>query len=120
MSNIEYCLHQRNNAPLYAQIERLDPTQRFKVTVTPWKSKRSLEANKRYWALINGFGKHIGYNQDEMHEICRFKFLRNLIELEGEKIPVLQSTTKLNVSDFTDYMTAIERWAQSLGFFFQE
>ena len=118
--NIEYCLFGNNRAGLDSQIAKLDPTQRWKVTIRKWKSKRSLEANRRYWALINGFGKHIGYTQDEMHEICRFKFLRNLIEIDGENIPVLQSTTKLNVSQFNDYMTAIDRWAQSLGYFFEE
>jgi len=117
--NIEYCLFQNNHDALFANLKNLDPTQRFKVEVKLWKSKRSIEANKRYWALISGFGKHIGYSQDEMHEICRFKFLRNFIELEGEKIPVMQSTTKLNVSQFNDYMEAIERWANSLGYFFE-
>lgn len=117
--NIEYCLFQNNHDALFAKLKSLAPTQRFKVEVKPWKSKRSLEANKRYWALVTGFGKHLGYNSDEMHDICRFKFLRNAIEIEGERIALLQTTTKLNVQDFTEYMAAVERWGNSLGYFFE-
>ena len=105
---------------LVKQLESLDPEQKFDVKVRPWKSKRSSEANRRYWALITGLGKHVGYTQDEMHEIMRYKFLRNMIEINGESVPLLSSTTKLNTAQFADYMDAIERFGHGIGYYFQE
>lgn len=118
--NIEYCLFHNNHETLFNKLKQLDPTKKFKVEVKPWKSKRSLDQNARYWKLITGFGAHLGYSRDEMHDICRFKFLRNAIEIEGERLPLLQSTPKLTVAEFTEYMENVERWGVSLGYIFEE
>lgn len=69
---------------------------------------------------MTGFGKHLGYTPDEMHDICRFKFLRNAIQIEGERLPLLKTTTKLTTAEMADYQDMIERWAAGLGFIFDE
>ena len=116
---INFILHSNNLPALVKQLEKLDPTQKFDVKVRPWKSKRSTEQNSRYWKLLTEFGAHLGYTQDEMHDICRFKFLRNAIEIEGERLPLLQSTTKLTTAEMADYQDAIERWGHGLGYYFE-
>lgn len=117
---IEFCLFQNNLPNLVSKLQSLDPTRRWKVEVKEWKTKRSHEQNSRYWKLITDLGKHLGYEAEAMHDIARFKFLRNAVEIEGERLPLLRSTTKLTVSEFTDYMDAIERWGHELGFYFEE
>ena len=117
---INFILHNNNLSGLVKQLEKLDQTQKFDVKVRPWKSKRSTEQNSRYWKLLTEFGAHLGYTQDEMHEIMRYKFLRNMIEINGESVPLLSSTTKLNTAQFADYMDSIERFGHGLGYFFQE
>ncbi len=116
---IDYCLYQNNLPALVSKLQLLDPTIRWQVIVREWKSKRSNDQNSRYWKLLTEFGKYLGYTQDEMHDICRFKFLRNAIDIEGERLPLLKTTTKLTVAEFTDYMESIERWGHEMGFYFE-
>ena len=35
--------------------------------VRPWRSKRSLDQNAYYWALLNRLGQALGYPSDELH-----------------------------------------------------
>jgi hypothetical protein len=118
---IEFDLNSHNRAALNARLDALDLTATiWHVTARPKKSKRSTEQNSRYWKLITDFGKHLGYAPDEMHDICRFKFLRNAIEIEGERLPLLKTTTKLTTGEMADYQNMIERWAAGMGFVFDE
>ena len=117
---IEFALYGNNLPYLVEKLQKLDPTRRWKVEVKQWKAKRSHEQNARYWKLLTELGKHLGYTQEELHDICRFKFLRNAIEIEGERLPLLKTTTKLNTKDMAEYQDAIERWASTLGFIFDE
>ena len=110
----------QNKPHAIAHIERLDPTKQWEMIIRERKSKRSLEQNERYWELMTGLGDYLGYTKDEMHEMCRFKFLRTKVVVEGEALPIMKSTTKLNVKAMTEYMEAIERWAATLGYIFGE
>ena len=105
---------------LVAKLERLDPHKQWVVSVRERKSKRSQEQNERYWQFLTDFGRHLGYTKDEMHDVCRYKFLRNRVIVGDEEVPLLSSTTKLSTADMGEYMEAIERWAASLGFVWQE
>lgn len=117
---LEFDLTAHNRAGLDAKLNALDPTVIWRVSVRPKKTKRSIEQNSRYWKLVTDFGKHLGYTPDEMHDICRFKFLRNAINIEGERLPLLKTTTKLTTAEMADYQDMIERWAAELGFVFDE
>lgn len=117
---LEFDLNAGNRSALNAKLDALDPTVVWHVSARPKKSKRSIEQNSRYWKLVTDFGKHLGYAPDEMHDICRFKFLRNAIQIEGERLPLLKTTTKLTTAEMADYQDMIERWAAGLGFVFDE
>lgn len=117
---LEFDLTAHNRAVLNANLDALDPTVIWHIEIRPKKSKRSIEQNSRYWKLITDLGKHLGYTPDEMHDICRFKFLRNAIQIEGERLPLLKTTTKLTTAEMADYQDMIERWAAQLGFVFDE
>jgi hypothetical protein len=105
-----------NKPNLIAKIQALDPHKQFVCNITEKKSKRSNDQNSRYWKLLTDFGRYLGYEAEEMHELARYKFLFDEIEVNGEWMPRLKSTTKLSTQDFTEYMDAIDRWAVSLGF----
>jgi len=105
---------------LVAKLHRLDPHTDWVCDVTEKKTKRSHEQNSRYWSLLTDFGRYLGYESEELHEVCRYKFLREYAEVGGERVEKLKSTTKLTTAEFTEYMDAIDRWAVSLGFVWQE
>lgn len=112
----QFHLSPQNLPNLVDKLKQLDPTRKWVVSWSEKKSKRSLEQNSRYHKLITELGKHLGYEHDEMHDIVRFKFLRNRIEIEGEAFPLLKSTTKLTTIEMMELQDAIERWGVSLGF----
>ncbi len=87
--------------------------KRVEVTMQLLKSKRSVQQNRLWWLFIGIIAKEIGYTKEEMHEICKFKFLKRekVDEATGEVFPYLASTTTLNKSDFADMVNDLIRWA---------
>lgn len=109
-----------NLSALFDKINKLDPTRKWVCNVRERQSKRSIDQNARYWKLITEFGAYLGYDKDEMHDLCRFKFLRDRVIVGDEPMPRLKSTTRLTTAEMVDYQEAIERWAAGLGFVFDE
>ena len=98
------------------QIGELDLSKAWEVEVKPFAFNRSTEQNKRYWALIKELGSFLGYDEGEMHELLKYKFLSYKTEMLGEEIPVIPSTSKLTIKEFVEYLSKVERFAVSLGF----
>lgn len=78
------------------------------------KSKRSLEQNKRYWAILRtisetGWIHGQQFTSEAWHEWLKRKFI-GCIDLPGGQV-VGMSTTKLSVEEFGTYMEQVEAWA---------
>ena len=101
---------------LRKQIGELDLSKAWEVEVKPFAFNRSTEQNKRYWALIKELGSFLGYDEGEMHELMKYKFLSYKQEMLGDEMVVIPSTSKLNIKEFVDYLSKVERFASSLGF----
>jgi hypothetical protein len=117
--NIEYCYTGSTLNGLVERLTRLDPTQRWKVAVTRWKSKRSIEQNSRYWKLITELANYTGDDKDRMHDLMGYKFLREVVTVKGEEIWRIKSTTELNTKEMAELQDSIERWAHDMGFYFE-
>ena len=89
------------------------------VTAQKYKSKRSTQANARYWSFVTGLADHIGISKDEMHDILKFKFLSDDLEVGGEMVRKLKSTPKTDTKEFAEYCEKSEAWASSLGYYFE-
>ena len=98
------------------QIGELDLTKAWEVEVKPFAFNRSTEQNKRYWALIKELGSFLGYDESEMHELMKYKFLSYKQEMLGDEMVVIPSTSKLTIKEFVEYLEKVERFAVSLGF----
>ena len=94
----------------------VDPKLNWVCNVQEKELIRSNSQNSLYWDYITEFGKYLGYTKDEMHDLLRFKYLSNTIIIGDETLPILKSTKKLKVKEFTTYFASIERWASELGF----
>ena len=77
------------------------------IVVSDGEKNRTGKQNAYYWKCLTIFGDHIGYTKDEMHEICRYKFLL----MDAGAMPYLESTTDLGVKEFVEYMDKIIKWA---------
>lgn len=76
------------------------------------KAKRSLEQNKLWWVYMTILSDELGYSKNEIHEICKFKFLQREVvdEHTGEILKYCGSTTTLNKSEFSDLVFELQKW----------
>jgi hypothetical protein len=83
------------------------------VTIKKEKSQRSLEQNRYYWGVvIKLLCEEIGLNEDELHEVLKYKFLKEHAENKvlGE-VDFVKSTTDLNTKEMEEYLEKIRVWA---------
>lgn len=91
--------------------------KRIEIKIQKLKSVRSHQQNKLWWVYMTILSNEIGYTKDEIHEICKMKFLKKskVIEKTGEIMEYLGSTAELNKTDFADMVSELIRWsAESL------
>ena len=101
------------------QIGELDLTKQWEIEVKPFAFNRSVEQNKRYWKLTSELGSFLGYDEGEMHELLKYKFLSYKQEMLGDEMVVVPSTSKLSVKEFVEYLDRFEHFESTLGFQFQ-
>lgn len=103
-------------------LKACDITKPVLVEVAPYKPKRSLPQNNLYWKWLGAMAKHFSrtappFDSEQMHDLCRFKFLgveNRLIgttEIKGQ----LVSTKSLDTHGMSEYMTQVEAWAAEHG-----
>ena len=91
--------------------------KRVEIKIQKLKSVRSHQQNRLWWLYMTIISKDTGYTKDEIHEICKMKFLKKskVIEKTGEIMEYLGSTAELNKMDFADMVSELIRWsAESL------
>ena len=96
-------LHDREGFKRF--IKGIDSDVWVDVKVAP--KMRSSELNGYYRTIIRQIGKHLGYDEDEMHEVVKQRF-------------AVKSTKELSKDDFSDQLDRIIRFAATLGFAVQD
>ena len=86
-------------------IKDIDSDVWIDVKVAP--KMRSSEQNGYYRTIIRQIGKHLGYDEDEMHDVVKQKF-------------AIQSTKELTKDDFSELLDRIIRFSATLGFVVQD
>lgn len=87
----------------------LDPI--LQVTIEEYDPKRSGQANRRYWKLLQEASKKCGHHVDELHDFFKEKFLGSrVIEIAGERATVRPSSRRLGVKAFKAYMDQVEQF----------
>ncbi len=84
------------------------------ISISEYKSKRSLEQNKYYWRLLENIARNAWvsgkqFSAETWHEQAKRLFI-GMIELPDGSLAGM-STTGLNVAEFHDYITQIESYA---------
>ena len=64
---------------------------------------RSVEQNNYYRDIIRQIGNHLGYDEDEMHDVIKQRFC-------------IQSTKDLDTEEFSELLDRIIRFSAGLGF----
>jgi hypothetical protein len=96
-----------------AKIVSLLPVEKpLKLTVEPFRARRSTTANSRLWALHQRAADHTGMSAEEMHEIALCRFYGYEEKKVGGMIrqtPIERSSAK-NTAEFAKFMEATESW----------
>lgn len=106
----------RNRKQLSEDLKRFEGKD-VEITFERKRSKRSDNQNRYWWACMEILGKELGYRKDEMHEICKFMFLKaeKVDEKTGEVFQYLRSSTELNKMEFADMTSNLIQWASEHG-----
>lgn len=93
------------------------PDGDYDLTIENHKNKRSNAQNRYLWLLYGILGDYLGYSPEEIHDICKYKFLRKTIHItkDDEDIEIIGSTKELSTTDIEKYMENVRRWGAELG-----
>lgn len=97
------------------------------ITVEPFRKKRSVDQNARYWAILTEISQKmpphmngVWYSPEVWHEYCKRRFLgiETHMEFRGNRIAIAKSTRKLSVVEMMGYCDEIQAWAINEGIMF--
>ena len=89
--------------------------QHVEVVVRKKRSRRSNQANAFYWAaVVHPLAEHLGYEDDELHEVMAMRFLR-IEDCPVTGVPRRKRTPKTDTAEFADYVERCIRLAAELG-----
>lgn len=92
---------------------------RYVANVIEKSETRGQLQNDAYWQFVKEFGDYLGYDKDFMHDLLRYKFLYEIIDIEGNEHRRLLSTTKQSVKSMARYIDDCLRYAAENGFYFE-
>ena len=82
-------------------------------TILENKNFRTNAQNKLWWKYMQIMGADLGYSKDEMHDICKLKFLKRERVEDGIKVEYLKSTAQLTKKEFNGLVDEVIIWAAS-------
>lgn len=90
--------------------------ERCQTCHRPFRKDRSNNQNRYYWGVVvKLLSEHTGFNEDEMHEVLKYKFLTEKKILSTKKgwedVSISTSTTRLTTKQFEEFMTKVRQWA---------
>ena len=114
---MNFKLNKNNLDGLVSKLKELDQNVLWSVTVKPYKSTRTLNQNDYYWRLVAELADYFGLkSKDEMHEVLLYKLLSEEKQIKNLKVMTINSTAKLNVRQFNDYIEKVKDFARGYGF----
>lgn len=93
-------------------ISQLPVEKPLKVTVEPFRGKRSNSQNARHWLLLQKTGNELGMSPDDIHEValCRyFGYAERKVGGIIRQIPLERSKVQ-DSKRFAEFARATEEW----------
>ncbi len=90
------------------------------ITIDKRYKRRSSNENRYYWGIVIPLlCDFMGYNDEEMHEAIKWKFLKKQSAPfpKFEEIPTVRSTTTLSTVEFEELMSKVRMWASEFGIY---
>lgn len=115
-------LHKSNFSAIGQQLQPLlESGECYRLTLKPWKDKRSLSQNSLMWMWNTDISIQVNaistekLSKEEIHEFLKGMFCpEKEIEILGES-KIVRSTKLLNSEEMTFYLRRIEVWCLNKG-----
>lgn len=111
-------LYIRNRREFNQMVAQIPETWELEVTIARRRATRSAQANAYYWGVVlEALSEHTGYTPEELHDVCKAKFLPKALALNNGNGEVVDeyvlggSTRSLKTNEFHEYVEKIRRWA---------
>lgn len=123
LDKIEFYGRVKNGAVLISKRKDFDEAvKRFEgreieIIIQKKRYVRSVAQNRLWWLYMDILHKELGYSKEEMHNICKFRFLKRekIIESTGEVMEYLESTTRLSRTQFAETIDNLVQWAAEMN-----
>ncbi len=97
-----------------ATVARLEGKQ-IALRLTKHHHSRSLSQNAYYWGVVIPLlAESCGYEDEEMHDALKHRFLRDRANEKGGLV-LVKSSAALNTRDFTEYIEQCRRLGAEMG-----
>ena len=80
-------------------------------TLTKNNDYRTNSQNKLWWKYMDILSKDLGHSKNELHDICKLKFLRRERYEDGKKIEYLKSPAELTKKEYKELIENVIVWA---------
>ena len=80
-------------------------------TLTKNNDYRTNSQNKLWWKYMDILSKDLGHSKNELHDICKLKFLKRERYEDGKKLEYLKSTAELTKKEFKELIENVIVWA---------
>ena len=80
-------------------------------TILENKDYRTNSQNKLWWKYMQIMSADLGFTKDEMHDLCKLKFLKRERYEDGIKVEYLKSTAQLTKKEFKKLVDDVIIWA---------
>ncbi len=110
-SEVKKSLVIRSPAFYQNELNKFTNGEEVSLLITNKKPKRTEQQNRYYWGvylplIANSTGER---DIDRLHELFKGEFLTEaIVEVLGKKVRMKKSTTDLSISEFCEYIMAIE------------
>lgn len=101
-----------NKALLEETILSFPKGKRLMVSISD-RSSRTTRQNNLWWLYMSILSKETGFYKDEIHSICKMKFLKRekVVESTGEILEYTESTSKLSKEQFGELIDRLIQFA---------
>jgi len=80
-------------------------------TISENKDYRTNSQNKLWWKYMQILSADLGFTKEEMHDLCKLKFLKRERFEDGIKVEYLKSTAQLTKKEFRELIDSVIIWA---------
>lgn len=99
------------------EINKFRIGEKVTFVITSKKPKRTEQQNRYYWGVyLPLISSETGNDIDDLHTLFKGKFLgKEIVDVMGEKVRRVSSTTELSTSQFIEYIMRIEEFTGVLA-----